>query len=81
MPILLYFRKSKVKYFGSHKLDFCRILSGDLSKMFVVKVLKKIFADKDVKRSHLAQLSKACETALGIMLFNLGIKSFVPNFD
>ena len=49
--------------------------------MFVVKVLKKIFADKDVKRSHLAQLSKACETALGIMLINLGIESFVANFD
>ncbi|XP_059351895.1 brefeldin A-inhibited guanine nucleotide-exchange protein 2-like isoform X2 [Daphnia carinata] len=41
-----------------------RILSGDLSKMFIVKGLEKILADKDVKRSHLAQLRKACETAL-----------------
>jgi hypothetical protein len=42
-----------------------RILSGDLSKMFSVKGLEKILADKEVKRSHLAQLRKACETALG----------------
>ncbi|KAK4009871.1 hypothetical protein OUZ56_019014 [Daphnia magna] len=41
-----------------------RILSGDLSKMFIVKGLEKILADKEVKRSHLAQLRKACETAL-----------------
>lgn len=44
-----------------------RILSGDLSKMFIVKGLEKILADKEVKRSHLAQLRKACETALGML--------------
>ena len=58
-----------------------RILSGDLSKMFIVKGLEKILADKDVKRSHLAQLRKACETALGILLINFGKENCVPNFD
>ena len=42
-----------------------RILPGDLREMFIVKGLEKILADKEVKRSHLAQLRKACETALG----------------
>ena len=45
-----------------------RILPGDLREMFIVKGLEKILADRDVKRSHLAQLRKACETALGIPL-------------
>lgn len=39
--------------------------------MFIIKGLEKILADKDVKRSHLAQLRKACETALGITFFSL----------
>ena len=42
-----------------------RILPGDLREMFIIKGLEKILADKEVKRSHLAQLRKACETALG----------------
>ena len=53
-----------------------RILSGDLSKMFIVKGLEKILADKDVKRSHLAQLRKACETALGISLIKFWQRKF-----
>lgn len=39
--------------------------------MFIVKGLEKILADKDVKRSHLAQLRKACETALGNTEFDV----------
>ena len=42
-----------------------RILTGDLREMFIIKALEKILADKEVKRSHLAQLRKSCETALG----------------
>ena len=42
-----------------------RILPGDLREMFIIKALEKILADKEVKRSHLAQLRKSCETALG----------------
>ena len=34
-------------------------------EMFIVRALEKILADKDVKRSQLAQLKKACEAALG----------------
>ncbi len=56
-----------------------RILSGDLSKMFIVKGLEKILADKDVKRSHLAQLRKACETALGMMITFLQTKLLYQN--
>ncbi|XP_011304775.1 brefeldin A-inhibited guanine nucleotide-exchange protein 2 [Fopius arisanus] len=33
-------------------------------EMFIVRALEKILADKDVKRSHLSQLRKSCETAL-----------------
>lgn len=44
-----------------------RILPGDLREMFIVKGLEKILADRDVKKSHLAQLRKACETALGML--------------
>lgn len=44
-----------------------RILPGDLREMFIVKGLEKILADRDLKRSHLAQLRKACETALGML--------------
>ncbi|KAH0540473.1 hypothetical protein KQX54_017657 [Cotesia glomerata] len=32
--------------------------------MFIVRALEKILADKDVKRSHLSQLRKSCESAL-----------------
>lgn len=34
-------------------------------EMFIVRALEKILADKDVKRSHLSQLRKSCESALG----------------
>lgn len=43
-----------------------RLLPGDLREMFIIKGLEKILVDKEVKRSHLAQLRKACECALGI---------------
>ncbi|KAK0098452.1 hypothetical protein PV326_008215 [Microctonus aethiopoides] len=33
-------------------------------EMFIVRALEKILADKDVKRSHLSQLRKSCESAL-----------------
>lgn len=33
-------------------------------EMFIVRALEKILADRDVKRSHLSQLRKACESAL-----------------
>lgn len=33
-------------------------------EMFIVRALEKILADRDVKRSHLSQLKKSCETAL-----------------
>ena len=46
-----------------------RILAGDLREMFIIKGLEKILADTEVKRSHLAQLRKACETALGKQKF------------
>ncbi|KAK2577306.1 hypothetical protein KPH14_003437 [Odynerus spinipes] len=32
--------------------------------MFIVRALEKILADKDVKRSHLSQLRRSCESAL-----------------
>ncbi|KAG7208279.1 hypothetical protein KM043_014522 [Ampulex compressa] len=32
--------------------------------MFIVRALEKILADRDVKRSHLSQLRKSCESAL-----------------
>nr|KAF7438403.1 hypothetical protein H0235_000794 [Vespula pensylvanica] len=32
--------------------------------MFIVRALEKILADKDVKRSHLSQLKRSCESAL-----------------
>ncbi|OAD52521.1 Brefeldin A-inhibited guanine nucleotide-exchange protein 1 [Eufriesea mexicana] len=32
--------------------------------MFIIRALEKILADRDVKRSHLSQLRKSCETAL-----------------
>lgn len=38
-------------------------------EMFIVRALEKILADRDVKRSHLSQLRRACEAALG-KLFN-----------
>lgn len=56
-----------------------RILTGDLSKMFIIKGLEKILADKDVKRSHLAQLRKACETALGIFKIKAQLLIFSLN--
>lgn len=34
-------------------------------EMFIVRALEKILADRDVKRSHLSQLKKSCESALG----------------
>lgn len=34
-------------------------------EMFIVRALEKILADKDVKRSHLSQLKRSCESALG----------------
>lgn len=34
-------------------------------EMFIVRALEKILADRDVKRSHLSQLRKSCESALG----------------
>ncbi|XP_035735938.1 brefeldin A-inhibited guanine nucleotide-exchange protein 2-like [Vespa mandarinia] len=33
-------------------------------EMFIVRALEKILADKDVKRSHLSQLKRSCESAL-----------------
>ncbi|KAH0950826.1 hypothetical protein HN011_007853 [Eciton burchellii] len=33
-------------------------------EMFIVRALEKILADRDVKRSHLSQLRKSCESAL-----------------
>ncbi|KAJ8664573.1 hypothetical protein QAD02_006235 [Eretmocerus hayati] len=33
-------------------------------EMFIVRALEKILADRDVKRSHLSQLKRACEAAL-----------------
>ncbi|XP_011503238.1 PREDICTED: brefeldin A-inhibited guanine nucleotide-exchange protein 1 [Ceratosolen solmsi marchali] len=33
-------------------------------EMFIVRALEKILGDRDVKRSHLSQLRKACEAAL-----------------
>ncbi|CAB0036093.1 unnamed protein product [Trichogramma brassicae] len=33
-------------------------------EMFIVRALEKILADRDVKRSHLSQLRRACESAL-----------------
>ncbi|XP_032451671.1 brefeldin A-inhibited guanine nucleotide-exchange protein 1 isoform X2 [Nasonia vitripennis] len=33
-------------------------------EMFIVRALEKILADRDVKRSHLSQLRRACEAAL-----------------
>ncbi|KZC08824.1 Brefeldin A-inhibited guanine nucleotide-exchange protein 2 [Dufourea novaeangliae] len=33
-------------------------------EMFIIRALEKILADRDVKRSHLSQLRKSCETAL-----------------
>lgn len=38
-------------------------------EMFIVRALEKILADRDVKRSHLAQLRKSCEAALGKLNF------------
>ncbi|XP_011641579.1 brefeldin A-inhibited guanine nucleotide-exchange protein 1 [Pogonomyrmex barbatus] len=33
-------------------------------EMFIVRALEKILADRDVKKSHLSQLRKSCESAL-----------------
>lgn len=33
--------------------------------MFLKRALKKILAEKEIKRAHHAQLKKACEVALG----------------
>ncbi|XP_018403612.1 PREDICTED: brefeldin A-inhibited guanine nucleotide-exchange protein 2 [Cyphomyrmex costatus] len=33
-------------------------------EMFIVRALEKILADRDVRRSHLSQLRKSCESAL-----------------
>lgn len=33
--------------------------------MFIIRALEKILNDKEIKRSHHAQLKKACEAALG----------------
>ncbi|XP_012271827.1 brefeldin A-inhibited guanine nucleotide-exchange protein 2 isoform X2 [Orussus abietinus] len=33
-------------------------------EMFIVRALEKILADRDVKRSHLSQLRRSCESAL-----------------
>ncbi|XP_066588136.1 brefeldin A-inhibited guanine nucleotide-exchange protein 1 [Prorops nasuta] len=33
-------------------------------EMFIVRALEKILADKDVRRSHLSQLRRSCESAL-----------------
>lgn len=34
-------------------------------EMFIIRALEKILSDREIKRSHHAQLKKACEVALG----------------
>lgn len=46
-------------------------------EMFIVRALEKILADRDVKRSHLSQLKKSCESALGKRFLSKFIHSFI----
>ncbi|XP_034190685.1 ADP ribosylation factor guanine nucleotide exchange factor Sec71 isoform X2 [Osmia lignaria lignaria] len=39
-------------------------MQDNSKEMFIIRALEKILADRDVKRSHLSQLRKSCETAL-----------------
>jgi brefeldin A-inhibited guanine nucleotide-exchange protein len=34
-------------------------------EMFIVRALEKILSDRDIRRSHHAQLKRACEVELG----------------
>lgn len=44
-----------------------KMVSGVLStkEMFIIRALEKILSDREIKRSHHAQLKRACEAALG----------------
>ncbi|KOX73316.1 Brefeldin A-inhibited guanine nucleotide-exchange protein 2 [Melipona quadrifasciata] len=48
-------------------------------EMFIIRALEKILADRDVKRSHLSQLRKSCETALGKVRQSLKLHFFWSN--
>lgn len=50
-------------------------------EMFIVRALEKILADRDVKRSHLTQLRKSCESALGKLNFSTLISHNFVFFD
>ena len=38
-------------------------------EMFIVRALERLLADKEIKRSNHSQLKKACEVALGKLIF------------
>ena len=43
------------------------MVSGVLNtrEMFIIRALEKILSDREIKKSHHAQLKRACEVALG----------------
>ena len=44
-------------------------------EMFIVRALEKILSDRDIRRSHHAQLKRACETELGTPI-NINISTY-----
>jgi len=68
-------RNRRVIKFKEMLIDICRKQSMPVAgpveirstkEMFIVRALEKILSDRDIRRSHHAQLKRACEVELGM---------------
>lgn len=48
---------------------FTMQINDKTKEMFMLRALEKILADKDIKKSHHSQLKRACEVALGKIIY------------